>query len=252
MSARAQRRGMVLPGIFALVGFVVLFGLGTWQIERKAWKEELIEVLRQRASAEPVALPPRESWVTPKSASDEFLRVVFRAAFDHSQEAFVYTVGSALRPNITEPGYWVFTPAKLPDGSIVVVNRGFVPLDRQDPRTRPEGQIEGAVEIAGAMRWPEQRGYFTPKDDPLRNVWYLRDHLAIAAAKGWGDMGPFFIDQEAPPAPGGLPRSGALAVQLRNEHLQYALTWYGLAAALVVVFTLWARSRRRAPSIAGE
>lgn len=249
MNASARRRGLLVPGIFALLGFAVLVGLGTWQIERKAWKEQLIEVLRQRAAAAPIPLPPREAWDTLKSDSDEFKRVTFRAVFDHSQEAYVYTVGSTLRPDVTEPGYWIFTPAKLPDGSVIVVNRGFVPQVRQDPRTRPEGQAGGEIQIIGAIRWPEQRGYFTPQDDPLRNVWYLRDHRAIAAAKGWRAMGPFFIDQEAPPAPGGLPRVGALTVQLRNEHLQYALTWFGLAAVLVAVFTIWARGRRRTAGI---
>ena len=248
MNARA-RRGLAFPGFFAAAGFLILIGLGTWQIERKAWKEELIETLRQRASAAPIALPPREARVSLESANDEFTRVTFRAVFDHSREAYVYTVGSTLRPDVTELGYWIFTPAKLPDGSVIVVNRGFVPQVRQDPRTRTEGQVEGPVEIVGALRWPEQRGYFTPQDDPPRNVWYLRDHLVIAAAKGWGEVGPFFIDQEAPPVPGGLPRVGALTVQLRNEHLQYALTWYGLAVVLAAVFTIWARGRRRAAEI---
>ena len=249
MNTSAPQRGLALPRFFAGVGFVILFGLGTWQIDRKEWKEALIETLRQRASAAPIPLPPRAEWVTPKSTSDEFKRVTFRAVFDHSQEAYVYTVGSMLRPDVTQPGYWIFTPAKLPDGSVIVVNRGFVPQNAQDPRTRPEGQVEGAIEIVGAMRWPEQRGAFTPNDDALRNVWYLRDHRVIAVAKGWGDVGPFFIDQEAPPAPGGLPRAAALTVQLRNEHLQYALTWYGLAGVLVVVFAIWARGRRRAEEV---
>ena len=249
MSAREPRRRLFLPRLFAGLSFVILFGLGTWQIDRKEWKEALIETLRQRASAAPIPLPPRVEWVTPKSARDEFKRVTFRAVFDHSQEAYVYTAGSTLRPDVTQPGYWVFTPAKLPDGSVIVVNRGFVPQNAQDPRTRPEGQVADVVEIVGAMRWPEQRGSFTPNDDALRNVWYLRDHRVIAAAKGWGDVGPFFVDQEAPPVPGGLPRVAALTVQLRNEHLQYALTWYGLAAVLVAVFTIWARGRRRAEEV---
>ena len=245
MNACTPHRGLALPCFFAAAGFVILFGLGTWQVERKAWKEELIAALRQRASAVPVMLPPRAQWATLNSASDEFKRVIFRALFEHSQEAFVYTSGSALRPDVTEPGYWIFTPAKMPDGSTVVVNRGFVPQDRLDTHTRGEGQVLDEVEVVGAMRWPEQRGAFTPNDDPQRNVWYLRDHRAIAAAKGWGDVGPFFIDQEAPSVPGGLPRVAPLTVQLRNEHLQYALTWYGLALVLVVVFAIWARGRRR-------
>jgi surfeit locus 1 family protein len=249
VSAREQRGGLFLPGAFALLGFVVLVALGTWQIERKAWKEELIEVLRQRAAAAPVALPPREFWTTPKSASYEFRRFTFRAEFHHTQEAFVYTVGSALRPDISGPGYWIFTPAKLSDGSLVIVNRGFVPQDRLDTHTRGEGQVLEAVDIVGALRWPEPRGWFTPKDDPAGNVWYVRDHRAMAAAKGWGEVEPFYIDQESPVPPGGLPKVGPLSVQLRNEHLQYALTWYGLAAVLVVVFTIWARGRGRVTEI---
>jgi surfeit locus 1 family protein len=249
VNAREKRGGLLLPGVFALAGFAVLFALGTWQIERKAWKEELIEVLRQRAAAAPVALPTHEFWATPKSASYEFRRFTFRAEFHHTQEAFVYTAGSALRPDISGPGYWVFTPAKLPDGSMVIVNRGFVPQDRLDTHTRGEGQVLEAVDIVGALRWPEPRGWFTPKDDPAGNVWYVRDHRAMAAAKGWGEVEPFYIDQESPAPPGGLPKVGPLSVQLRNEHLQYALTWYGLAAVLVVVFTIWARGRRRAAEI---
>ena len=129
---------------------------------------------------------------------------------------------------------------------VVIVNRGFVPQDRQDTHTRGEGQILNAVDIVGALRWPEPRGWFTPNDDPQRNVWFVRDHHAMATAMGWGEVAPFFVDQEAPLPPGGLPRPGALTVQLRNDHVQYALTWYGLAGVLAVVFTLWARSRRAA------
>jgi surfeit locus 1 family protein len=231
------------------MGFAVLIALGTWQVERKAWKEALIETLTTRSAAAPVALPARERWAELNPENDEFRRVAIRAEFIHTQEAFVYTAGSALRPDISGPGYWVFTPARLPDGGLAVVNRGFIPQDRLDTHTRAEGQILNAVDIVGALRWSEPRGWFTPNDDPQRNVWFVRDHRAIAAAKGWGDVAPFFIDQEAPPPPGGLPQAGALSVQLRNDHLQYALTWYGLAAVLAVVFTIWARGRWYAAAI---
>jgi surfeit locus 1 family protein len=254
VSVREQRGGLVFPSIVALAGFAVLIALGTWQIERKAWKEALIETLTRRAAAEPVALPTHERWAGLNPESDEFRRVIFRAEFIHTLEAFVYTVGSALRPDISGPGYWVFTPARLPDGGLVIVNRGFVPQDRLDTHTRAEGQILNAVDVVGALRWSEPRGLFTPNDDPQRNVWYVRDHRAIAAAKGLGGEGmggvaPYFIDQEAPQAPGGLPQSGALNVRLRNDHLQYALTWYGLAVVLAAVFTIWARGCWRTAAI---
>lgn len=243
---RAPAR-LVIPWVLAVAGFVILMSLGTWQLERKAWKEALIETLTQRLSAPPVALPARSEWPQLRAETDEFRRVTFRAEFVHAQEAFVYTAGSALRPDVSGPGYWVFTPARLADGSLVMIDRGFVPQDRQNPRTRTEGQIAGPVDIVGVLRWPEARGWFTPKDDPVSNAWYVRDHLGIATAKNLGEVGPFYIDLEAPPAPGGLPKVGPLAINLRNEHLQYAITWYGLAAVLAAVFLIWVRSRRAAP-----
>ena len=97
--------------------------------------------------------------------------------------------------------------------------------------------------MLGVVRWPEPRSYFTPNDDPARNLWFVRDHLAIAAAKGWGGVAPFYIELETPAPPGGWPRPGALKVNIRNEHLQYAITWYGLAGVLAVMFVLWLRSR---------
>ena len=153
---------------------------------------------------------------------------------------------SAFRPDVSGPGYWVFTPARLADGSIVIVNRGFVPEDRKDPKSRADGQISGPVDIVGAMRWPDTRHWFTPNDDAAHNLWFSRDPQAIAAAKGLGAVAPFYVEQEAPVPPGGLPQPGKLVVALPDNHLQYAITWYGLAAALVVVFVVWAFGTRAA------
>jgi len=107
------------------------------------------------------------------------------------------------------------------------------------------GVLAGRVPLVGVMRWPEPRGFFAPKDDLARNLWFVRDHLAMAGAKGWGDVAPFFVELETPSSYGNLPRYGRLKASLRNDHLQYALTWYGLAAVLAVVFGFWIRSRRR-------
>jgi surfeit locus 1 family protein len=222
------------------MAFIVLIGLGMWQLERKAWKEALIDTLARRLAAPAGEPPPRGNYAQLHAGEDEFRRVRFRATFPPGQEALVYTSGSALRSDVSGPGYWVFAPARLADGGTVVVNRGFVPQGRQGQLGRRDEQ---PGEIVGAMRWPEQRNWFTPRDDPSRNLWFVRDHRAIAAAKGWGEVAPFFIDQEAPAPAGGVPRPGPLNVKLRNDHLQYALTWFGLAAVLLVVFALWARRR---------
>jgi surfeit locus 1 family protein len=243
---RGLRGGLAVPTLFALAAFLAFIGLGTWQIQRKAWKEALIATLEQRLSAAPVDLPPRERWERLDPANDEFRHVKFSAAFVPGAEALVYAGSSALRSDVSGPGYWVLAPARLPAGGLVVINRGFVPEGRQDPATRSGGEIAGNAELVGVMRWPEPRGTFSPKDQPEHNLWFVRDPVAIASAKGWGDAAPFFIEQESPQPPGGLPRAGALKVNLRNEHLQYAITWYGLAVVVVVMFAFWFRGRRQA------
>ena len=239
-----RRRGLLVPAAVTLVMLAVLISLGTWQIERKAWKEALIGRLSERVSAPSGDVPPRASWDQLTAEDWEFRRVAFEAELRPDQEALVYTVGSPLRPDISGPGYWVFAPARLSDGSSVAINRGFVPEGRQDPKSRPDGQAGGRIPVVGVLRWPEARGLFTPTDNPDRNLWFVRDHRAIAAAKQWGPVAPFFIDQEAPLPRGGLPKPGKVAPSLPNNHLQYALTWYGLALVLIVTFGLWWRSGR--------
>jgi surfeit locus 1 family protein len=236
--------GLLLP---AIVVFIILIGLGTWQVQRKAWKEGLIAELTERLSAAPIALPSAKDWSSLDPASAEYSRVTFSAQFDNAAEALVYGASSAFRPDVTGLGYWVFTPARLADGSTVIVNRGFIPDDKKDPKTREAGQIAGSITIVGALRWPDPRHWFTPNDDPAHNLWLSRDPQSIAAAKSLGAVAPFFVEQESPVPPGGIPKPGQLVVSLPDNHLQYAITWYGLAGALVGVFVVWAfKSRRRA------
>jgi surfeit locus 1 family protein len=239
-----KRRGLLVPGVAALCALVVLLWLGTWQVERKAWKEALIATVTERFAAPPVRLPPPAEWPRLDPSNDEFRRVGFSAEWLNDKEALVYTTGSSLRADAAGPGYWVFTPARVL-GGIVMVNRGFVPEGRQDPATRPDGQTAGPVDIVGVMRWPETPGLFTPAGDPARNLWFARDPAAMAAAKGLGAVAPFYIEQESPSVPGGLPQVGKLQPSLPNNHLGYALTWYGLALVLVVGVGIWAAGRRR-------
>jgi surfeit locus 1 family protein len=225
------------------VGLAVLIGLGVWQLERKAWKEALIDSITRRMDAAPVLLPDR--WASLDAAHDEFTRVTFHAVFEDDREALVFAAASAFRPDASGTGYWVFTPARLAAGARVVVNRGFVPEANKDPATRAAGRVNDPVDIVGVLRWPERAGLFTPAGEPARNLWFARDQLAIAAAKGWGNVAPFYVEQEAPMPPGGLPKPGKITVNLPNNHLQYAITWFGLAAVLAGVFIAFARSRRR-------
>jgi len=240
-----KRRRLIEPTVFTVVGIAFLIGLAIWQLDRKTWKENLIATVTARINRAPEDLPPRASWPRLVQVGNEYRHVTFPAEFLEGQEALVYTAGSPFRPDVTGVGYWLFAPAQLAGGSIVVVNRGFVPLDRKDPATRTQGTPHGTVEIVGVMRWPETRGLFTPADDPKTNVWYLRDPKAMAAAKNWPTAAPFYIDEEQPVPPGGVPLPGKLSVQLPDNHLQYALTWFGLALALAGVYVVWLAGRLR-------
>lgn len=248
--AREGNRGLVIPTLMAVGGLVVLIGLGVWQLERKAWKEGLIATLAARLSARPVAIPPPLRWPALRQDNDEFRRVTFSVEFRPGEEALVYATGSALRADIKEPGYWVFAPARLAGGGTVVVNRGFIPAARKELTNRGQDAAQsgeaGIIDVTGIMRWPEQRGLFTPADDTRGNVWYARDPASMSAAKNWGSVAPFYIDMEAPQPAGGLPRVAPVtSIRLTNNHLQYALTWFGLAAGLAGVYLVWVFGRRR-------
>ena len=244
-------RGLLLPGIFALLCLALFVGLGTWQLERKAWKDKLIATLTQRLSALPQPLPSAGSWDGLNPDDAEFRRVAFRAEFrdpvppnPRNHEARVYTAGSGLRDDIKEPGYFVFAPARLPDGRIVVVNRGFV-AGQPNAQTKPAPRPEGPVDIGGILRWPERRGWFVPGYDARNDVWYARTLFEMTSQKEWDTTAPFYVEQESPVPAGGIPKPGTLKLNLPNNHLQYALTWYGLAIVLLAVFAAWIRSRGR-------
>jgi surfeit locus 1 family protein len=233
-------RGVIAPGIAVAAVFLMLLGLGKWQLDRLAWKEGLIATLTERLAAAPVELPPPDRWGALDPAADEYTRVHFAAEVVGGEEALVFTSGSAFRPDVSGPGYWVFAPARLADGRVVVVNRGFVPEGQQKTLSAASG---GSVELVGAMRWPEPSAWFMPAAEPAKNLWFVRDPLAIAQAKQWGEVAPFFVELESPQPSAGLPIPGALKVSLPNDHLQYAITWFGLAAVVAVSFGFWLRSR---------
>jgi surfeit locus 1 family protein len=237
--------GVVGPGIAVLVVLAGLIGLGNWQLDRKAWKEDLIATLGQRLASAPSELPPPGLWSSLSPAADEFRRVRFAAQFLPHEEALVFTSGSAFRPDVSGSGYWVFAPARLAGGGLIVVDRGFVPEGRQDKATRAAGEVDSVTDMVGVMRWPEQPGWFMPQADPGHNLWFVRDSQAIAQAKNWGEVAPFFIELESPRPPGGLPIPGPLRVNLPDDHLQYAMTWFGLAAVVAVCFAFWLRGRWR-------
>ena len=252
MSApRSRFAGLLVPSLVVLVAFAILVALGTWQVERKGWKETLIADLTQRLNAPPEPLPPPASWAGLSRSAVDFRRVAFRADFAaaapgaRASEARLYTGRSAVREDVKEPGYFVFAPARLADGAVVVVNRGFVGDLHPNAATRPAATSPGAVDIVGIMRWPDEAGWFDSAYSAADDLWFVRDQQKMAAQDHWGAVAPFYIEMEQPLPPGGVPRPGRLTVSLPNSHLQYAMTWYGLALVLLVVFAVRVRSRLR-------
>ncbi|MFN3350697.1 SURF1 family protein [Pseudorhodoplanes sp.] len=238
-AARPYWRRVLVPGVLTLVGLAILISLGVWQLQRKAWKEALIATLDAQIKAPPVPLPPASEWPSLTAANSEFRRVRLRVEpMAQAAPAYLYTGASALRTDVKQPGYFVFAPFRLPDGTAVVINRGYIPEGSKI------GAQSGADEITGYIRWPETPGLFVAKHDAKDDIWFVRDPAAMAKARGWGSVAPFYIDQEAPVPPGGFPKPGPLTVRLKNDHLGYAITWFGLAGTLVGVFAVWGLRER--------
>ncbi len=250
MLQRWRDAGLVMPILMTLAMLPVLAGLGTWQWQRLAWKEDLIAKIEARTKAEPISYTAALSQVVQKGEAD-YTRLRISGTFDHAQERHVYA------PTTAAQGWHVYTLFKPEGGQPpLFVNRGWVPDPLKDPAKRAEGQFAGPVTITGLARAPQVLGLFTPANDVTSNRYYARDLDALR----WGADGqprpdqletmrlvpyaPFSIDAEAEPAnPGGWPKGGTTEIRLPNSHLQYVVTWYGLALTLLGVFIVFARQR---------
>jgi cytochrome oxidase assembly protein ShyY1 len=183
------------------------------------------------------------------AARDEFRRVRFSATYEAHPDAMVYSSGSAIREDISGPGTWAFMLARLSTGGTIVINTGFVQNTMQDRAQQDRAVtrlVTGAlVTLTGYIRFPESAGLLTPAQNPARRLWFTRDHVAMARALGWGEVAPFYIDLEQPVPESGIPKPGPLEVHLKDDHLQYAITWFGLAGAVLIAFGVWLQGQRR-------
>ncbi len=215
----------------------VLCWLGTWQLERRHWKLNLIATVNRHMAEAPLSLD-QIAGLGPDDA--QYRKVILHGRFDHDKEAYVFATageGTAV--------YHVLTPFRTDKGKALMVDRGAVPQDRLNPRTRAAGNVKGDTQVTGVWRIPDPPGWFTPRPDPVKRIWYARDVAAIAAADHLALAAPVVIEADASPNPGGLPRGGQTVVTFRNQHLSYAVTWYGLAAVLLGVWLAYHISRGR-------
>lgn len=234
--------GVVIASGIALI---ILLVLGTWQVERLFWKEALIASTNERIKEPPLSLADMEKLYKEKGTV-EYLPVTVSGTFMHQGERhFLSTYEGAA-------GYNVYTPLMLEDGRFVLVNRGFVPYEKKDPATRADGQLDGPVSITGLARDPlsAKPGFFLPNNDIAKNIFFWKDWAAMAESADLPDINqvvPFFIDADNKPNPGGLPIGGVTIIEFPNNHLQYAVTWYGLALALLGVVGTWLWRYRKQP-----
>jgi surfeit locus 1 family protein len=242
MLEKLRQAGLIWPTVAAIVALGILLSLGTWQVQRKQWKDGLIAKIAARTQAAPIELPSEEALA--KNTDREYLHVTASGKLLHDKERYLYA------PTPSGLGWHVFTPLVTTSGQLVWVNRGLVPDARKDPTTRAEGQIPGTARIAGLLRDVPAPGKFTPANDPARNLWYWPDidamTYSITPPGATMPPMPYWIDADAlPEPPGGLPKGGATRIDLPNRHLEYAITWYGLALTLIGVYLAFAASRLR-------
>lgn len=231
-------RPQLWPTLAMLPVLVLLIGLGQWQLHRLEWKRGLIAAAEGRSAASPaplsavLALPEAEWNYRPATATGRF---------DHGREVYLFANPGSGRA----PGYFVITPLRRKNGPPVLVNRGYVPGAKRDPATRASGQVMDDVTVTGLLRIASEPGLFTPAPDKQGRIWYARDVAAMARAAGLRDAAPVLLDADATPNPGGWPEGGLTRLHFTNRHLGYALTWFGLALVLVVIYAAYHRARGR-------
>jgi surfeit locus 1 family protein len=238
-----REKGLLGLTALMLAALALLLGLGFWQLSRLHWKQGLIAQIETRANSAPISLEEAET-LAREGRDPSYFRVSVEGRFHHGREQYLYAVSDG------RVGWHVITPLETAAGQMVLIDRGFVPDALRDPSSRPAGQIESVTTATGVVRVPDTQGLFVPDNEPQANRWFWRDLHAMARTMFQQriiEVAPFFLDADATPVPGGWPEGGQTRLDIPNNHLQYAITWFLLAAGLVVVYALYVRSlyRRR-------
>jgi surfeit locus 1 family protein len=229
---------MLWPTVLSVGALAILVCLGIWQLDRREWKLRLIEQVENAMKREP---QPLSAVLQRGPDLPEFDPVEVAGRFRHDQEFHLFTHRGA------DAGYEIITPLELADGSFVLINRGFVPERLRDPSTRRAGEVEDETTIRGWLRHAEARQWFSAEDDPEKNIWFVRNPDLMARSRRLrlpNHPVGFFVVADETPNPGGWPKGG-MELNLRNQHLFYALTWFSLAIVLVAVYIAFHISRGR-------
>lgn len=227
----------LVPSLMTLVALAVLLGLGFWQLNRLQWKSDIIAIIEQQMTLPASPLPAGnvnvDDW--------RYRKAQVTGRFHHDKEIHMYAASS-----VGKPGYLIITPLERSDGSFVFFNRGWAPLENRKPETRLQGQIEGQVTLTGLGRKPWPQNTFVADNEPQANIWFYGDLDGMAKFHGIVHYAPLFLEADDTPNPGGLPLGGQSRVKISNDHLSYALTWFSLAIALLIVFGFYVAEQLRA------
>ena len=224
-------RPFLWPTVVSLPILVLCLALSVWQMERREWKRDILDRIAANQSAAPITL---DALLKADPLRREYGKVVVAGTFLHDKEFHL-----AARSRGNDVGIQVVTPVKTDRGAIVLFDRGWVPSLKKDPAKRAEGQIPGRVELTGVVRRAQVQRQFTPDNVPDKNVWFTVDvPLMRKLAGGTPDpvLDTFFLDADATPNPGGLPIGGQTRLDIPNDHLHYAITWFLIGLALIGVY----------------
>lgn len=224
-----------IPLLMFLGAFSLTLALGTWQVERRQWKEGLIaQITDANALAPLTALPEDDAALAPL----QFHKIALTGTWLGDTEFHLsprYFKGKL--------GYHIITPLKLTDGRMVLINRGWVPTAQKMPETRPETRVRGKAKVAGLIRIGNERNAFTPINQPERNVWFGRDVAEMAAFAKLARVAPLMVDITGMQDVKTLPVPSDGTIRLRNDHLSYIITWYGIALGILVIFAVYHRKK---------
>ena len=215
--------------------FLLLVGLGTWQLERLQWKLGLIAEITRNMAAPPIDLDQAL-----QLSNTQYRRIRLVGRFENSRETYWYTTGPK-----GGAVFHLLTPFRLDDGREMIVDRGYVPAGLRDPNSRAGSEPKGRTTVVGIWRTADRPGPFTPAPELARRVWFARDIVAIARAEHLTLATSALLEATASPGANGWPRGGQTRVDIPNDHLQYALTWFLLAAALLAVYFAYHHTRGR-------
>lgn len=237
MTSKNPKKSLTIPTLFTCVGIILLLGLGSWQVKRLMWKEALVSKIEYQLSQTPLTLAE----VLSEPEKHQYRRVRLKGRFLHEKEARLYTGPKILKG---EPGYNLLTPLAT-DSGYVLVDRGWIPQTMKDPDKRQEVAMDEEAQFEAMLMPQETPTWYTPENQLAQNMWFWID-VPTMMGELVGNNEMYFRALKKEEKSLLYPIAGEAKINVRNDHLQYAITWYSLAIILIVIYILFRKQNRAA------